>query len=59
MIGKNDREHEVFCYFRLDSLIPDDHILRLIDRHVDFSFVRDGARRLYSEKGRPSVDPRR
>ena len=57
MIGKNEREDEVFCYFRLDSLIPDDHILRLIDRHVDFSFVRERARRLYSEKGRPSVDP--
>lgn len=57
MIGKKDRDDEIFHYFRMHELIPDGHILKLIDRHVDFSFVRERARRLYSRTGRPSVDP--
>jgi transposase len=37
-------------------MIPDGHILKLIDKHVDFSFVRERVRHLYSHTGRPSVD---
>ena len=57
MIGKKDCDDEVFHYFHMHEMIPDGHILKLIDRHVDFSFVRERARRLYSRTGRPSVDP--
>jgi transposase len=57
MIGKKEESEEVFHYFRMHELIPEDHILRLIDKHVDFSFVRDRVRHLYSHTGRPSVDP--
>jgi hypothetical protein len=39
MIGKKRDEEPAFCYFRMHELIPDGHILRLIDKHVDFSFV--------------------
>lgn len=42
----------------IEDLVPHDHLLRKIDNAVDFSFVRDEVRKLYSEdKGRPSVDP--
>jgi len=57
MIGKKDNREEIFHYFQMRDLIPDDHILKLIDRHVDFSFIREKVRHLYSETGRPSVDP--
>src|SRR5262249_7441286 len=33
------------------------HLLRLIDRYVDFSFVRDRLQPFYSSTGRPSIDP--
>jgi transposase len=32
-------------------------MLRLIKEKVDFKFVRDRVRHLYSDKGRPSIDP--
>src|SRR5262249_11862037 len=32
-------------------------LLRLIDRYVSFSFVRERLRDSYSETGRPSIDP--
>ena len=57
MIGKKEGVEPIFHYFKMRELIPDDHILKLIDKYVDFSFVRDRARPLYSHTGRPSVDP--
>jgi transposase len=41
----------------LDRLVPEDHLLRLIERAVDFSFIRPLCRPFYSHTGRPSVDP--
>jgi len=43
--------------FNLDSHIPEDHFLRLVESAVDFSFVRDLARGFYSDRGAPSADP--
>jgi transposase len=31
--------------------------LRLVDKHIDFGFVRDRLKDSYSETGRPSIDP--
>lgn len=57
MIGKKERVERLFYYIRLDHLIPQDHVLRLIDQHVEFSFIRPKVKHLYSPTGRPSVDP--
>ena len=56
MMGGHERTESLFYYFRLEDQIPDDHLLRLIDRHIDFSFVRERLR-MYSSTGRPSIDP--
>lgn len=57
MMGHQPRTESLFYYFRLEEQIPENHLLRLLDRYVDFSFVRDRLRPLYSQTGRPSVDP--
>jgi transposase len=57
VLGENKKEEKLFYYFRPEELIPENHILRLIDRHVDFSFIRLKVEHLYSNTGRPSVDP--
>jgi transposase len=36
--------------------VPGNHLLRLIDKHISFEFVREGLRTSYSETGRPSID---
>jgi len=42
----------------LDELVPQDHLVRKIDRAIDFSFIYDLVEDLYSEdNGRPSIDP--
>lgn len=57
MMGQLPRMESLFYYFRLEDQIPEDHLLRLIDRYVDLSFVRDRLKNLYSWTGRPSIDP--
>ena len=57
MMGQHTRSESLFYYFRLEDHVPENHLLRLIDRHVSFEFVRENLRDSYSETGRPSIDP--
>jgi transposase len=57
VIGEKKKEEKLFYYLRAEDLIPEAHILRLIDHYVDFSFIRPKLEHLYSHTGRPSVDP--
>jgi len=57
MMGQQRRTESLFYYFRLEEQIPTDHLLRMIDGHVDFSFVREQLKDFYSSTGRPSIDP--
>lgn len=42
----------------LEQLVPKDHLLRLIDRHIAFDFIRERTQALYcADNGRPAFDP--
>lgn len=41
----------------LEEYIPKDHFLCLVKKHIDFSFVYQEVEHLYSNLGKPSVDP--
>ena len=57
MMGQQPRTDSLFYYFRLEDQIPDDHLLKRLDRFIDFGFVRERLRDTYSAMGRPSIDP--
>ena len=57
MMGQHVHTEPMFYYFRLEDQIPEHHLLRRIDRYVDFRFVREQLRDAYSSMGRPSIDP--
>src|SRR3954447_24531685 len=57
MMGQHDRSEALFYYFRLEDQVPETHLLRLIDKHISFAFVRETLKRGYSETGRPCIDP--
>lgn len=57
MMGRQTRSESLFYYFRLEDQVPENHLLRLIDRHISFDFVHEKLRATYSETGRPSIDP--
>ena len=53
---KKDTQNEAEFVF-IEDLVPQDHLLRKIDRYIDFSFIGEKVRPYYSENtGRPS-DP--
>ena len=49
------KQMQIVC---IDDLVPKDHLLRLIDRAIDWTFIYDLVRDTYSDgMGRPSIDP--
>ena len=58
MMGSSDTPQKPFFYaFNLDDVVPQDHLLRHIDRFLDLSDLRQHLAPYYSHTGRPSVDP--
>ena len=58
MMGpKQEAQAALFYEFSLEDHIPQDHLLRSIDRFVDLSSIRTHLADYYSHIGRPSVDP--
>lgn len=58
MQGHHTPQSSLFTYVDIAELVPETHLLRLIDKHVDLSFVRALTKKFYCEKGgRPSIDP--
>jgi transposase len=57
MMGQQPKTESLFYYFCLQDQVPEGHLLRSIDRYIDFSFVRERLKDSYSPTGRPSVDP--
>jgi len=58
MMGSSDKpQDELFYAFNLDEIVPQDHLLRDIDRLLDFTELREHLAPYYSHTGRPSVDP--
>jgi transposase len=57
MMGQHDRSEALFYYFRLEDQVPETHLLRLIEKHVSFAFVREKLKDSYSGTSRPSIDP--
>jgi hypothetical protein len=55
MMGHHARSEALFYYFRLEGQIRETHLLRLIDKHVSFEFVRQQLKDSYSETGRPRL----
>jgi transposase len=57
MMGHHSRSEALFYYFRVEDQVPENHLLRLIDKHIRFEFVHEQLKDSYSETGRPSIDP--
>jgi transposase len=56
MMGQHDRSEALFYYFRLEDQVPENHLLRLIEKHFSFEFVREQLRDSY-RAGDPRLIP--
>ena len=56
MMGRQSRQMAMI-FVDIESLIPETHLLRKIERMVSFDFIYDLLAPYYPATGRPSVDP--
>ncbi len=57
MLTKNKKSSFNTEMVNIEDLVPQDHMLRIIEKEFDFSFIYDYVENLYSAYGRPSIDP--
>ena len=59
MMTRNaDKNRTQIQYFCMDDLVPEDHLLRLIENAINWDFIYDLVKEKYSpDQGRPSMDP--
>lgn len=55
-INKNIQSEIVFM--TMEEMVPEESMFRKIDKYIDFTFIYEKVKELYSENnGRPSIDP--
>lgn len=57
MMGHQVAHAEQCELINLEEFVPQDHLLRAIDRYLDLTHFRQHVAASYSHRGRPSVDP--
>jgi transposase len=58
MMGqRNGGQRRLFYSFNLEDHVPENHLLRGIDRYLNLTDLRQHLAKFYSHTGRPSIDP--
>jgi len=56
MFQKHESSQSQMEFICIEDLVPSDHLLRKVERHIKFSFIYEKTRDLYSDIGRPCLD---
>ncbi|KWW16357.1 hypothetical protein AS888_24655, partial [Peribacillus simplex] len=58
MLSKHDSiQRDQLEMITLDPLVPPNHLVLKMEAAIDFTFIYDLVKDMYSEVGRPSIDP--
>ena len=58
MLTKDKNKSQAYEFVLIDDLVPENHLVRKLDKHIDFNFIYDLVEPLYcKDNGRPSIDP--
>src|SRR5512140_1132145 len=58
MLREQDNAQSSMEFVSIEQLVPEDHLLRKIEKVIDFSFIREKVKGLYcADNGRPAIDP--
>lgn len=58
MTQNADKKREQIQFLCMDDMVPQDHLLRIIDKAINWNFIYDLVIDKYShDNGRPSMDP--
>lgn len=54
---RRSHKHDPYILSTMEDLVPQDHLVRKLESAIDWSFIYDKVRHLYSSSGRKSIDP--
>lgn len=57
MMSRQGNKQSCFQLVNIEDLVEPNHFLRKLDKAINFNFVYEIVEPLYSNKGRPSIDP--
>ena len=57
MLTKRPKRQYSSEIVNLESMIPENHFLRVIEKYFDWNFIYEEVGKQYSKFGRPSIDP--
>lgn len=58
MLIKEDGKQEKVEVVMIEQLVPENHLLRKIDKYIDFSFIHELCAPYYcKDNGRPAIEP--
>ncbi|MED5019911.1 IS5/IS1182 family transposase, partial [Paenibacillus chibensis] len=58
MLRSNREKQQAYEFVSIEDLVPQDHLLRKVDKYIDFSFIDEKVRPLYcTDNGSPAIDP--
>lgn len=58
MLKEQREKQSELEFISIEDLVPKDHLLRKIDKTIDFEFIHEKVRDLYcANNGRPAIDP--
>ncbi len=57
MLDKKTESKTQVHFLSLEDLVPEDHLVRKLENAINLDFIYDEVKELYSDKGRPSIDP--
>lgn len=57
MTNRHNQKNDCIILDTIENLVPQDHFIRKLEKAIDWTFVYPLCRPLYSDIGRPSIDP--
>ena len=58
MTPNADKKREQIHFLCMDDMVPQNHLLRIIDKAIDWNFIYELVEEKYChDNGRPSMDP--
>lgn len=57
MTNRHNQKRDRFIMYTIEELVPQNHLVRKLEKSIDFSFIYPKVEKLYSTIGRPSIDP--
>ncbi len=57
MTNHNNRKNDCMIFSTIEQLVPQTHLVRKLEKTINWSFIYPLVKALYSDIGRPSIDP--